>query len=90
MFASLMNNCPAGINMFCWVADDWPEAQRMVKWLGFTKSKESKTINDKKYFIWDITHGNVNDDSRDGSIRGRCYATECDDKTASGSTGLDQ
>jgi len=42
---------------FCWVEEGWPEAQRMVSWLGFTKAKEAKELNGKVYGLWELHNG---------------------------------
>ncbi len=86
MFSILKNICST--DMFCWVDTEWLEAQRMVEWLGFTPTHECKKINDKLYFVWKLTHGNVDDDSRDGGICHGADATGCNDRAASRSTSL--
>ena len=53
--------------VYCWVNDTWPEAQRLVKWFKFVKQEESKDINGKRYFLWELDDGNSVNDSGSGS-----------------------
>ena len=79
----LLDTSPPDMNIFCWVDAEWLEAQRLVGWLGFTPTHESRKLNDNRlYFVWELANGNDNDDSRDSGI---CYgtdATSLDDETA--------
>lgn len=49
-FKILVNICKDP--MFCWTNTAWPEAQRLVSWLGFTKTEETLDFNDSTYVMW--------------------------------------
>ena len=69
--------------IFCWVDTEWPEAQRMVKWLGFIEGEEVRELNNKMYKMWEYNHGNGIDGIGNGSICCRTDAAGFDDEAAS-------
>jgi hypothetical protein len=50
--------------VYCWVDEDWPKAQRLVKWFGFVEADGYKTITNKVYRMWELKDGNYSNDSR--------------------------
>ncbi len=57
--------------IFCWVNIDWPKAQRMASWLGFTKRSELRVLHGITYLLWEYENGNCVNDSRTSSISSR-------------------
>lgn len=69
--------------VFCWVDTKWPEAQRLVKWLGFTEGEELKELNNSIYRLWEYKNGNGVNDIGNGSISCGADSAGQDDATAS-------
>jgi hypothetical protein len=61
-------------DIFCWVEDDWPVAQRFAQWSGFTKTDRYKMLDNKRCFLWELKLDSTNG-SRASSIRGRGHPT---------------
>jgi len=53
--------------VFCWVDDSWPKAQRLVQWLGFNKTDTQKEHDGTIYFLWELNNGSSTSGSRVGS-----------------------
>ena len=75
--------------IFCWVDDSWPEAQRMVKWLGFKAGDETKELNNSIYRLWDYKNGDDVNGIGNSSIGCGADSAGQDDATASRSPSRD-
>jgi hypothetical protein len=64
----IVTNTVKDMCIFCWVDTEWPEAQRMVKWLGFIPGTETREMNNRTYLMWDYNNGNDFNDCRSGHV----------------------